>query len=125
MLLNNDTFISYAMKHYDNPSCRTLDEFNDDVNRFRYLKKILNRYAASDNTVNFRLIVNHIVILYNIFEYNACTTMLFFKTDKEHWSIIKPILTYLNYLPEYIPDIGINTTLIENHQHTVDNLKDL
>lgn len=125
MLLNNDTFISYAMKHYDNPSCRTLDEFNDDLNRFKYLKKLLNRYLANDDTVNFRLIVNHIAILYNVFEYNACTAMLFFKTDREQWVVIKPILEYLSYLPEFIPDLGINTQMIDSHQKTVDELKEL
>ena len=125
MLLNNDTFISYAMKHYDNPSCKTLDEFNEDLNRFKYLKKLLNRYLAEDDTVNFRLIVNHVAILFNVFEYNACTAMLFFKTDREHWAIIKPILEYLNYLPEFIPDLGINTQMIDNHQRTVDELKEL
>lgn len=125
MLLNNDTFISYAMKHYDNPSCKTLDEFNEDLSRFKYLKKLLNRYLAEDDTVNFRLIVNHIAILYNVFEYNACTTMLFFKTDREHWGVIKPILEYLNYLPEFIPDLGINTKMIVDHRQTVDELKEL
>lgn len=124
MNLNDDNFISYAMKHYDNPSCKTLDEFNDDLSRFKYLKKLLNRYVAEDVNVNFRLIVNHIAILYNVFEYNACTTMLFFKTDKEHWGVIKPILAYMNYLPEFISDIGINTNMIECHKRTLDELKE-
>ena len=125
MVLNNDNFISYAMKHYDNPSCRTLDEFNEDLNRFKYLKKILNRYLANDDTVNFRLIVNHIAILFNVFEYNACTSMLFFKTETEHWGVLKPILEYLNYLPEFIPDLGINTCMIESHKPTVCEIKDM
>lgn len=125
MILNSDNFISYAMKHYDNPSCRTLDEFNDDLNRFRYLKKLLNRYLAGDENVNFRLIVNHIAILFNVFDYSACTAMLFFKTDKEHWVVIKPILAYLNYLPEFIPDLGINTNMIMDHDKTVQELKGL
>lgn len=125
MILSNDTFISYAMKHYDNPSCKTLDEFNDDLNRFRYLKKLLNRYLANDENVNFRLIINHIAILYNVFEYNACTAMLFFKTDKDHWSVIKPILQYLNYLPEFIPDVGLNTNIIDSHPKTIQELKEL
>ena len=124
MLLTNDTFISYAMKHYDNPSCKTLDEFNEDLNRFKYLKKLLNRYLADDENVNFRLIVNHIVILYNMFDYNACTAMLFFKTEPEHWGVLKPILEYMNYLPEFIPDIGLNTALIHNHAKTVKELEE-
>ncbi len=124
MILNNDTFISYAMKHYDNPSCKTLDEFNEDLSRFKYLKKLLNRYMAGDDTVNFRLIVNHIAILYNVFEYNACTAMLFFKTESDQWTVIAPILEYMNYLPEFIPDIGVNTNLIERHSKTVSELKE-
>jgi hypothetical protein len=124
MILSNDTFISYAMKHYDNPSCKTLDEFNEDLSRFKYLKKLLNRYIAGDDTVNFRLIVNHIAILYNVFEYNACTAMLFFKTEREQWSVIAPILEYMNYLPEFISDIGVNTNMIERHSRTVAELKE-
>lgn len=125
MILNNDNFFNYAMKHYDNPSCRTLDEFNEDINRFKYLKKLLNRYLADDDTVNFRLIINHIAILFNVFEYDACTAMLFFKTEQSHWTVIKPILEYLNYLPEFIIDLGINTCIIECHKKTVDELKEL
>jgi hypothetical protein len=113
------------MKHYDNPSCKTLDEFNEDLSRFKHLRKLLNRYVADDDNVNFRLIVNHISILFNVFDYPACTAMLFFKTEKDHWGIIKPILYYLNYLPDFIPDLGINTKMIENHLKTVEELKGL
>lgn len=124
-MLNNDNFVTYAMRHYDNPSCKTLNEFNEDLNRIRYLRKLLNRYLEDDDTVNFRLIVNHIFILYNVFDSNACTSMLFFKTEKHHWEILKPILDYMNYLPEYIVDVGINTELIISDEKTLDQLRNL
>lgn len=124
MILNNDTFLSYAMKHYDNPSCKTIEDFNDDLNRFKYLKKLINRYIEGDTSVNFRLIMNHIVILYNVFDYQACTALLFFKTEQHQWPIIKPILDHMNYLPEIIEDLGINTTIIHSDPKTLSELRE-
>jgi hypothetical protein len=115
MKLCNETFIQYAMRHYENPGCKSVDDFNNDVLRFKYVKRLLNRYVEDSSSVNFRLILNHIIILYNIFEQDACTAMLFFKLDPPHWEIIKPILGKLNYLPDVVLDLGINTLSIPSN----------
>jgi hypothetical protein len=121
MILDNDNFLNYAMRHYDNPSCKTLDDFNEDVNRFVYVRKLLRRYEKID----IRLLLNHIIILYNVFENEACTAMLFFKIDKQHWEILASILDFLNYLPEVILPLNINTELIKKDEKTLGLLNEI
>ena len=89
----------FAIKHYDNPSCVDEQEFLDDMKRFKYLKRLFRKYDTSKE-FKARLIVNHIIILTNVFGIDAATTLLFFKIDKEHWSMLKTILIFLNYMPE-------------------------
>ena len=89
----------FAIKHYDNPSCIDEQEFLDDMKRFKYLKRLFRKYDTSKE-FKARLIVNHIIILTNVFGIDAATTLLFFKIDKEHWSMLKTILIFLNYMPE-------------------------
>jgi hypothetical protein len=85
------------MKHYDNPSCSGIAEFNDDLKRFRYLKRLFKKYKAGSG-LKERLILNHIVVLYNLF--GASTVkMLFFKIDVKHWSQLKTFLVFLSYMP--------------------------
>ena len=89
----------FAIKHYDNPSCVDEQEFLDDMKRFKYLKRLFRKYDTSKEFKS-RLIINHIIILANVFGVDAATTLLFFKIDKQHWSILKTILIFLNYMPE-------------------------
>ena len=77
--LNESNFLLYAMKHYDNPQCQLIEEFEEDLKKFLYLKKLLARYSR-DNELKERLILNHIIILYNLFN-DAATNMLFYKID--------------------------------------------
>ena len=79
----------FAMKHYDNPTCIDEKEFLDDMKRFKYLKRLFRR-----------LILNHIIVLSNVFGVEASTTLLFFKIEKHHWSILKTFLVYLHIMPE-------------------------
>ena len=97
--LTPDNIIMFAMKHYDNPSCVDRKEFLDDMKRFKYLKRLFRKYDTSKEFKS-RLIINHIIILANVFGIDAATTLLFFKIDKQHWSILKTILIFLNYMPE-------------------------
>lgn len=107
MILSDEDFFNYARKHYDNPTCRTIEEFTEDINRFKYLRKVLQRYVDG-NDVDPRLIINHVMVLYNVFDRDACTKMLFFKVEKSHFPIIKTILTFLNHMPDAIPELGIS-----------------
>ena len=89
----------FAMKHYDNPSCVDEQEFLDDMKRFKYLKRLFRKYDTSKE-LKMRLIINHIIILANVFGVEAATTLLFFKIEKNHWSILKSFLIFLHYMPE-------------------------
>ena len=89
----------FAMKHYDNPLCVDEKEFLDDMKRFKYLKRLFRKYESSKE-FKARLIVNHIIILANVFGIDAATTLLFFKIDKQHWGMLKTILIFLNYMPD-------------------------
>ena len=81
----------FAMKHYDNPACVDEQEFLDDMKRFKYLKRLFRKYETSKD-LKARLIINHIIILTNVFGVDAATTLLFFKIEKNHWTYIKDIL---------------------------------
>mgnify|MGYP005668977393 CR=1 FL=1 len=97
--LSDNTYIMYAMKNYNNPQCLDIDEFHSDLNRIKYLKKLMKRYLATGEMKD-RLILNHIIILYNVFGIIPATRLLFFKTDIELHPMLKTFITYLNYLPE-------------------------
>ena len=89
----------FAMKHYDNPACLDEQEFLDDMKRFKYLKRLFRKYDTSKEFKS-RLIINHIIILANVFGIESATTLLFFKIDKQHWHLLKTVLIFLNYMPE-------------------------
>ena len=97
--LTLDNIVMFAMKYYDNPSCIDKKEFLDDMKRFKYLKRLFRKYDTS-GTLKVRLILNHIIVLANVFGVDASSTLLFFKIDRQHWSILKTFLVYLNYMPE-------------------------
>ena len=97
--LNESNFLIFAMNHYDNSQCHSLEEFEED------LKKLITRYRK-DNDLKERLILNHIIVLYNVFGVNA-TRMLFYKIDKNHWDTLVTFLIYLGHMPESLPEYGI------------------
>jgi hypothetical protein len=76
--LTEENFTLFAMKHYDNPHCRGVNEFNDDLKKFKYLKRLFRKYRAGGG-LKERLILNHIIVIYNLFGVDAATNMLFFK----------------------------------------------
>lgn len=98
-ILNNDNFVLYAAKNYDNPHCGGSDEFFADIKRFKYLKRLFGKYERS-GILQERLILNHIVVLYNMFG-DSTTRMLFFKLQGYH-HYLKPFLILLNRLPDVI-----------------------
>lgn len=103
--LNESNFLIYAMKQYDNPQCHSLDEFEEDLKKFLYLKKLITRYKK-DNDLKERLILNHIIVLYNVFGQDT-TRMLFHKIEKDSWDVLVTFLLYLGRMPETLPEFGI------------------
>lgn len=113
--LNENNFLLYAMHHYDNPQCHSVQEFEEDLKKFLYLKKLISRYK-NKGELRDRLILNHIIVLYNIFG-DATTRMLFYKIDESCWHILVTFLVYLNRMPDTIPEFNIvlsNITLDDN-----------
>lgn len=102
--LNNGNFVLFAAKNYQNRQCQDSEEFYEDLNEFKYVKKLVNRFikdeSEDDHDKVFRLIVNHIVIIYNVFEMEAAHKMLLFKLEETQLTVIKPILLLLNYITE-------------------------
>lgn len=92
-----ENFLLYAAKHYDNPSCSSMKEFQDDLKRFKYIKRLLKRYKKTQ-IVSERLVLNHIILLHNVFK-DAVVPMLFFKLEQDYWSELKTFLVYLKYVP--------------------------
>lgn len=97
--LTEENFELFAAKHYDNKQCIDVQEFKEDLNRFKYIKRLLTRYELSED-LQERLILNHLIVIYNIFGIEAANKMIWFKIKKKQWHIIKPFLVLLNYLPE-------------------------
>lgn len=104
--LNSDNFILYSMKMYSGTSSG-LDEFYEDMNRIKYIKRLFIKYKKS-HELKERLILNHIIILQNVFGAEACTRILFYKINKEFHSYLKSFLEYLQYLPKYIPEVDLD-----------------
>ena len=111
-ILTSETIDIFAKRHYDNKGA-SQEEFDDDMNRFKYLKRLFRKYDTSKEFKS-RLIINHIIVLANVFGIEAATTLLFFKVDKQHWSILKTVLIFLNYMPEQeLIDIEIDQNVME------------
>ena len=95
--LTEENFVMYALRYYDNPGCSGMSEFLDDLKRFKYIKRLLRKGTPGD--LKERLILNHIIVLGNLFGVEATTKMLFFKIEDKYWSDIKTFLVFLNYMP--------------------------
>jgi hypothetical protein len=119
--LTNDNFVLFAMNHYDNPQCHTTQEFEEDMKRFLYLKKLFSRYRASGE-LRERLILNHIIVLYNLFGENT-TKMLFFKTEEQDWSTLVTFLIFLERMPEQVEEFGIVTANISLDEKVIQALR--
>ena len=111
--LNDENFLLYAAKYYDNPQCETIEEFNNDLKRINYIKKLFNKYKTTGD-LKERLIINHLIVLYNVFGVEGATKILFFKLE-EYSFYLKPFLVFLNYMPSYIDGIGENGRLVSSN----------
>ena len=103
--ITNENWLLFAQKHYDNPTLEKEAEFYDDLKRFKYLKRLFRKYEISGK-LKVRLALNHIIVLQNVFGVEACVTLLLYKIDMKHWSLLKTLLNYLDYLyPNELVDI--------------------
>lgn len=102
--LNEDNFLMYAMKAYTSPHY-VMSEFESDLKRTKYLKRLFRRYKIT-KSLKERLVLNHLILLYNVFGVEPATRILFFRIDEVDYDVLKTFLTYLNYMPERIK--GIN-----------------
>lgn len=108
--LNEENYIMFAIKHYENPQSVTQEDFFEDMKRFKWIKRLLNKYKNTGD-LNIHLIINHFIVLYNIFG-EATTPLLFFKIDKNLWSVLKTFIVYLGRIPEY-PKTALNDIPID------------
>lgn len=114
-VLNEDNYILFAIKYYDNPQAITKDDFFDDLNRFKYIKKLLRKYVKSGD-LKTNLLINHFILVFNVFN-DAAIPLLFYKIEPELWSSMKTFLLFLNRLPEYpksfLDDISIDENCLK------------
>jgi hypothetical protein len=116
--LNEENFFMWAMQHYHNPHCLGMVDFEEDLARFTYIKRLLNKYQKS-GVLQERLLLNHIISLYNVFGV-ATVPLLFFKIDRQYWPQLKTFLVFLNYLPDgyviegEVPEVnvGLDTGIV-------------
>ena len=95
--ITNENVIMFAIKHYDNPQCEGEKEFYDDMKRFKYIKRLLRKHKDT-NVLKERLLLNHIIVLHNLFGPEACVTLLLFKIQREYWGTLKSFLLFLNII---------------------------
>ena len=97
--LNEDNFLLFAINNYENPQAVTKEDFDKDLNHFKYIKRLLKRYRNTGQ-LKTHLLINHFIVLYNIFG-EAATPMLFYKIERDLWDVMKTFIVFLNRLPEY------------------------
>ena len=116
--LDEGNFVLFAAKYYESAKCADQLEFEEDLERIKYIKKLLRKYKVTGE-LRERLILNHLIILYNVFYHKACTRMLCFKLY-EYLDCVKPFLVYLNYWPEKVEAIGFNKEIIVDSDISMD-----
>jgi len=122
MYLGESTFLLYAAKYYDNPQCGSIEEFEEDLKRFQYLRKLFSRYKQTGE-IKERLVLNHLIILFNCFGVET-TPMLFMKLE-EHHEYLKPFVEYLNFMSDSIKynNITIRSSSISSDEKIKDILE--
>lgn len=116
-IIDDETFLLFAAKSYYNPRCNSTEDFYEDLERIKYIKRLISRYREG-GTLSNRLLMNHIIILGNSFTIPGSLAMLEFKISKEDWPVLKPFLLYLNYITseqysDIIPDYNVTESLKE------------
>ena len=116
--LTKDTFLLYCSRNYDGRYCATMDDFNDDLSRIKYIRKLVTRYETSGE-LKERLILNHIIVLNNVFGAIAASRILYFKL-RDQFSVIKPFLVQIGILPTHYYNIDEEGTIIDTDEIGMD-----
>jgi len=112
-ILNSKNFLDYAIQHYENPECKDMDEFSEDVNRIKYLKRLFSRYDQ-EGDLKSRLILNHLIIFNNVFGMMPACRILFFRVEEKYYPILKTSLVFLDKLPTYIPEVDLDSIPLDH-----------
>jgi len=118
MRLTKENLVVYAAKHYYNPKCIDSEEFFEDLKKFKYVKRLLNRYRQSGE-LSERLILNHLIVIFNVFGYEAGLNILELKIELEYWEILKPFLIFLKAIK------NTEYTNIEMDKYVVERLREI
>tara|TARA_B000000565_G_C23667425_1_gene332800 strand:- start:133 stop:501 length:369 start_codon:yes stop_codon:yes gene_type:complete len=111
--LTEDNVLLYAAKHYRNPQFSDIEEFHEDLKRFKYIKRLLNRYLDQGELAE-RLILNHLIVVFNSFGIEAALNILELKLTEKHWPVVKPFLVYLKYIrDDQYTGIAMDQSIIE------------
>ena len=120
--LNDDNYLLFAIKFYDNPHAVTRDDFEDDLKKIKYVKRLLRRYIK-DNVLKTHLILNHLTVIFNVFG-DAAVPLLFFNLERDLWASIKAFLIFMNKLPEF-PRSEIDEIILDDYcLHQLENIDD-
>ena len=111
--LTEKNLLLYAAKHYSNPTFSDIEDFHEDLKRFKYIKRLLNRYIETDE-LSERLILNHLIVIFNMFGIEAALNILELKLDEKHWPVVKPFLIFLKYIKnDQYTGITMDPTVVE------------
>ena len=108
--LNEGNFLMYSMKEYNNIQCVDIEEYYDDLKKIKYIKRLFNIYL-NDGQLKERLILNHLIVFYNVFPIQAGTRILFYKIEEHFWPMLKTFLIFLERMPDKIESIRGKTIL--------------
>ena len=111
--LTEKNLLLYAAKHYSNPTFSDIEDFHEDLKRFKYIKRLLNRYLGTDD-LSERLILNHLIVIFNMFGIEAALNILELKLEEKHWPVVKPFLIFLKYIKnDQYTGITMDPTVVE------------
>ena len=125
--LNDDNFLMFAMKEYNDIQCTDIEEFYDDLKKIKYIKRLFNIYKNTGQ-LKERLILNHLIVFYNVFPVQSGTRILFYKIEKSFWPMLKTFLIFLDRMPETIDSIRgetIRTSDIQLDEGIVTRLRSI
>jgi len=115
--LTDSNYLIYAMRGYENPHCVDVLEFDEDLKKIKYLKKLFSLYRK-DGELKERLILNHLITFFNVFEFEHAIRILFLRVEEDHYSLLKSFLVYLNKMPDKI--YGINGKTIYREEIVIE-----
>jgi len=122
--LNKENIDIFSELSYKNPQCLSYEDFYEDMYRIKYVKRLFNKYNRGGE-IKTRLVLNHIIAFYNVFEKRSATRILFFKMEEKYWSLLKTFLLYLSYMPEIVHGVNGRNIMSEEININIDIFKEL